>query len=296
MPHGRRRFDAVAEVQVPLQRRRHRRIGHVPGVEVARAVALQQRAVDDDRRGDRRRVDLLLPDDPTGGPLDLEDAPRRGREVDVVAVERRRRPAAAGALEADLGRGDAPHDRIVGAPGIELHQLPQLFRARVEALVLAGDVEEAVGVDHDRGVGVVAGPEAEDPPRRRGAAVQQAGDVPALHEAAGVREVHDPVAIGDRVLDRDVRLRRRIVEVAQELRRPSPARSPRSADPRGRARRARSRGAAGSRRTSCSRRPPAGSPRSAAARRPSRRSTVVRAPTCVRPPATAPSAAGGPSR
>ena len=44
---------------------------------------------------------------------------------------------------------------------IELHQLAQCWTV-VEPLVLARDVEEALVVDHDRRVGVVAGPEPED--------------------------------------------------------------------------------------------------------------------------------------
>src|SRR5690606_28306632 len=52
-----------------------------------------------------------------------------------------------------------PHQRVGRVLRVELHQLTDLRGAPVAALVLDRDVQEALGIDDDRRVGVVAGPE-----------------------------------------------------------------------------------------------------------------------------------------
>ena len=116
-PDRRRRLDAVVEVQLPEQHRIRFGLRHVPCPEVARAVALDQDAVHHDRRPDRRRAHLPLPADVAGVPFHGQHAARGGREVHEIAVERRRRPAAARALEADLPGVDRPHQRVLGRDG-----------------------------------------------------------------------------------------------------------------------------------------------------------------------------------
>ena len=66
VPDRRRRLDARVEVELPQERRLAPRIRHVPRVHVAGAVPEDQHAVDDDRRGDRRRADLQLVQDLAG--------------------------------------------------------------------------------------------------------------------------------------------------------------------------------------------------------------------------------------
>ena len=78
-----------------------------------------------------------------------------------------RRPDARGVVVADLLVVERPHQRVVGPPRIDLHELADLARPLVLALELGRDVQEALVVSDDRGVGVVAGPEPEDPRRRR---------------------------------------------------------------------------------------------------------------------------------
>ena len=82
---------------------------------------------------------------------------------------------------------------------------------RGEALQLRPDVEITLLVDDDAGVGVLSGPEPEDPMRRD--ALLQPGDVPALDEAAGIAEVEGVSGDRDGVLDRDVG----VAEIPQQL-------------------------------------------------------------------------------
>jgi hypothetical protein len=190
-------------VQLPEQDRIRVRHRHVPRPQVAVAITLEKNPVHHHRRSDRGSSHLPLPTDVAGLAFDGQHAARRGREVDEIAVQGRGRPAAARPLEADLSGMYRPQQRIPRPRRIELHQLPQLVAALVEALVFAGHVQVAGTVDHDGRVGVVPRPETEDTPHA-GAAGEYGRDVPTLHEAPGIGEVHDPVVERDRALDRDL--------------------------------------------------------------------------------------------
>ena len=119
---------------------------------------------------------------------------------------------------ADLAANSQPGGQFYGIPGVrraarsttrsgspvagvDLQELAELLASGVVAVPLLADVEEALGVGDDRGVGVVAGPEAERA-GRLALAGAQAAEVPALQQAAGVGEVHGVAHEGDRVLDR----------------------------------------------------------------------------------------------
>ena len=93
---------------------------------------------------------------------------------------------------------NAPHQRVVPT-GVELDDLAHLGRPGVAPLVLHPGVDHALGVDHQGGVDVVAGPVSEHPLRRL--AGGQPGDVPALDQPAGVGEVGGVAADGHRALD-----------------------------------------------------------------------------------------------
>ncbi len=123
-------------------------------------------------------------------------------------VESRCRPRAALPAAADPCQRNRPDDRMQRPPRIELQQLTDLLRARVEQLELARDVEKPLLVDHDRSVCVVSRPETENPVDRR-AAAEDPADVPTLKQAGGVRKVDDPAAERDGVLDRERTVGRR---------------------------------------------------------------------------------------
>ena len=61
----------------------------------------------------------------------------------------------------DGGVVDLPHDRVDRVAGVELRELADLAGPGKRPVVLAGDVEEALVVDHDRRVVVAPGVEAE---------------------------------------------------------------------------------------------------------------------------------------
>ena len=210
------------EVEIPLERRLRVRIRDVPGVQVTGAVTLQQRPVDDDGRADRRRADLAFPQDRAGRAVEREHPPGRRRRVEHLAGERRRRPAAARALEPELERRHRPHERLVpGLVRIELHAAgPWSATARRTA----GTRSRRTGSPRRRSRSTrrCRRPSSTGRPGARSSRRSSTSEMshPVI-KPAGVRDVHHAVAVGDRGLDRDVL----VADVGEELRRRTPGRS-----------------------------------------------------------------------
>ena len=115
----------------------------------AAAIALEQDAVDDDRRAPGRAGQPHRPAHPAGAAVDAEQPTGVRRDVDHAAVERRRRPRAALAA-AGGGERQRPDERVAGPAWVELHQLADAAcDGMSKQLELAGHVEEALRVDDD---------------------------------------------------------------------------------------------------------------------------------------------------
>ena len=272
-------------------RRLAQRLGDVERVERPPAVALEQHVVDRHRRGPRRPGEMDPPALAPGLALEPDQVAVVRRHVHHPAVDRGRRPHAAGALGAPLGDRDRPDERVPRVGRVELHDLADLLGARVVPLELAPHVEEALLVDDDARVRVVAGPEPEDAVRsscRRRAPARRptpARGRPSWRSRRRRRSTRP-----------SSRSRRRSPAAPRAARRRTRGRSPRPSGRPAPGRPGRSRGSGGSRRTRSSRRPRAGSRRRRAAPRPSRCSRRGSARWCWRRAATGPSAPRGRAR
>ena len=181
-----------------------RGVADVVGVQHALAVALDQHVVDDDRRLPRGPGQAASPSSSARSPVDAASSRPSLGDVDHAVVEGRRGPEPAGVV---TSRSSTDHTSgSSGLRGSSFMIWPTSWLRALPRSYSDADVEEALLVDDDGGVGVVAGPEAEDRVGRR--AVREAADVPALDQAAASWRSRRCCRDGDGVLDRDAACRR----------------------------------------------------------------------------------------